>query len=99
MAEEYARDSLENLLYSVCRFKVWTERSPSFSPSQPSLYPHPHQRTSMQEFTGHYPREITVVSFGFKQDRFEAHHRAALRFPQVNQWTCRQARPAFLPHT
>lgn len=51
--EEYARDSFENLLFSICRF---------------------------QQHTGHYPRNVTVVSWAFKRTRFEL-HRAAIRFP------------------
>ncbi|KAK9469269.1 hypothetical protein V1512DRAFT_255866 [Lipomyces arxii] len=53
--EEYARDSYENLLFSICRF---------------------------HEFTGSYPRKITVVSHSFKGKRFEKLHRAAIRFPR-----------------
>lgn len=49
--------------------------------------------TSRQEFTGHYPRDITVVSFGFKQDRYESYHRAALRFPKASS-----SRPSRLAH-
>ncbi|CAG8521274.1 2067_t:CDS:2 [Acaulospora morrowiae] len=52
--EEYARDSYENLAFSICRFR---------------------------EFTGHYPRNITVVGFKFKKRRFIELHRAALKFP------------------
>lgn len=53
--EEYARDSYENLLFSICRFR---------------------------QLTGRYPREITVVGFEFKRDRFISLHRRALRFPK-----------------
>jgi len=53
--EEYATDSFQNLLFSVCRFR---------------------------EITGKYPERITVVSFTFKQERFETVHREALRFDQ-----------------
>lgn len=52
-AEEYARDSFENLLFSICRF---------------------------QQYTGHYPRNVTIVSWAFKRARLEL-HRAAIRFP------------------
>ncbi|CAG8460974.1 4942_t:CDS:2 [Paraglomus occultum] len=53
--EEYARDSYENLLFSLCRF---------------------------YEFTGHYPRNVTVVGFEFKKKRFIELHRAAVKFPE-----------------
>lgn len=56
VAEEYARDSLENLLFSVCRFR---------------------------QLTGNYPTRIIVVSFGFKQLRFEELHRKALQYPKT----------------
>lgn len=52
--EEFARDSYENLLFSICRF---------------------------HEYTGNYPRNITVVSFEFKRKRFIEFHRYALKFP------------------
>jgi len=53
--EEYARDSFENLLFSICRFR---------------------------EVTGFYPHHITMVSFTFKQTRFETMHAPALRWPE-----------------
>jgi hypothetical protein len=52
----------------------------------PQTHPIPTTTATLtQEFTGHYPGEITVVSFGFKQERFESYHRAALRFPKVSR--------------
>ena len=44
--EEFARDSFENLLFGICRFK---------------------------EYTGAYPQHVTLVSWGFKEDRFHLH--------------------------
>ncbi|KAG0491231.1 hypothetical protein HPP92_004629 [Vanilla planifolia] len=55
LTEEHARDSFENLLFSVCRFR---------------------------ELTGRYPKNITVVSYDFKKERFSDLHRAAIRFPK-----------------
>ncbi|CAN1175909.1 Uncharacterized protein C57A10.07 [Linum perenne] len=55
LTEEHARDSFENLLFSVCRFR---------------------------ELTGTYPRNITVVSYDFKEERFAQLHRSAIRFPE-----------------
>lgn len=55
--EDFALDSFDNLLYSVCRFR---------------------------EFTGDYPRRITVAGWGFKAARFTDLHRAAIRFPAAN---------------
>lgn len=55
LTEEFARDSFENLMFSLCRFR---------------------------ELTGHYPKNITVVSYDFKQRRFTDLHRHALRFPE-----------------
>lgn len=52
--EEFATDSFENLMFSICRFR---------------------------EVTGDYPQKITVVSFTFKQRRFETLHAPALRWP------------------
>lgn len=52
--EEFARDSFENVLFGVCRFK---------------------------ESTGRYPERVRVVSWAFKQARFDL-HREALRFPE-----------------
>jgi len=53
--EEHARDSFENLLFSICRF---------------------------YEITGHYPDNITVISYALKQRRFRDLHRAAVSFPE-----------------
>ena len=39
--------------------------------------------STWQEFTRHYPSSVTIVSFGFKEERFESLHRAALRYPKV----------------
>lgn len=57
IAEEFARDSYENLLFSIARFK---------------------------EYTGQYPRKITVVGLEFKKQRFINLHRAILHFPIEN---------------
>ena len=54
ITEEFARDSFENLLFGICRFK---------------------------EYTGAYPRHVTLVSWGFKQDRFQL-HREAICWPR-----------------
>jgi len=56
--EEYATDSFENLLFSICRFR---------------------------EVTGAYPTKISVVSFTFKQQRFETLHAGALQW-SVNRF-------------
>ncbi|KAI9077548.1 hypothetical protein K1719_040480 [Acacia pycnantha] len=55
LTEEHARDSFENLLFSICRFR---------------------------ELTGSYPKNITVVSYDFKQERFANLHRSAIGFPE-----------------
>lgn len=49
ITEEFARDSFENLLLGICRFR---------------------------EFTGHYPDQVTLVSWEFKRERFDMHRRA-----------------------
>ncbi|EPS61399.1 hypothetical protein M569_13398, partial [Genlisea aurea] len=54
LTEEHARDSYENLLFSLCRFR---------------------------ELTGSYPRNVTVVGYDFKAERFVDLHRSAVRFP------------------
>lgn len=51
--EEFARDSLENLVFGICRFR---------------------------ECTGNTPTAVTVVSWAFKQARFDL-HRATIGFP------------------
>jgi hypothetical protein len=58
VTEEFATDSYQNLLFSICRF---------------------------YEVTGSYPNKITMVSFTFKQRRFETLHIPALRWP-ANQF-------------
>jgi hypothetical protein len=52
--EEFARDSFENLLFGICRFR---------------------------ECSANYPEGVAVVSWGFKQERFDLHRRA-IRFPE-----------------
>lgn len=54
VTEDYSTDSLENLMFSICRFR---------------------------EVTGDYPARISLVSFSFKQERFETLHARALRWP------------------
>lgn len=51
--EEFARDSFENVLFGVCRFK---------------------------ECTGRYPQLVHVVSWAFKEERFQL-HLDAIRWP------------------
>jgi hypothetical protein len=51
--EEFARDSFENLLFSICRFR---------------------------EIAGKYPEHVTLVSWGFKEQRFGL-HRSAIGYP------------------
>ncbi|KAJ3490378.1 hypothetical protein NLI96_g1465 [Meripilus lineatus] len=36
------------------------------------------------EYTGHYPRYITIIGYEMKRRRFEELHRAALRWPRSN---------------
>lgn len=57
ITEEYATDSFENLLFSICRF---------------------------YEITGSYPTQISMISFTFKQQRFETLHTNALQWPASN---------------
>lgn len=54
VTEEFATDSFQNLLFSICRF---------------------------YEVTGKYPSKITMVSFTFKQRRFETLHAPSLLWP------------------
>lgn len=56
ITEEFATDSFQNLLFSICRF---------------------------HEVTGVYPESITMVSFTFKQRRFETLHVPALQWPST----------------
>lgn len=55
VVEEFARDSYENLLFSIARFR---------------------------EVTGSYPTAFSVISFAFKEERFEHEHAPALRIPE-----------------
>lgn len=54
VTEEFATDSFQNLMFSICRFR---------------------------EVTGNYPTKITVISFTFKEWRFENLHATALGWP------------------
>jgi hypothetical protein len=51
--EEYSRDSFENVLLSLCRFK---------------------------EITGNFPKKVFVISWAFKEARFDF-HRQVIHFP------------------
>lgn len=53
--EDFARDSFENLLFGICRFR---------------------------EVAGYLPEHVTVVSWEFKRERFEALHREAIGWPR-----------------
>jgi hypothetical protein len=53
LLEEFSRDSLENLLFGICRYK---------------------------QAAGIHPRRTTIVSWAFKQQRFDF-HRATLGLP------------------
>jgi len=53
--EEFALDSFQNLLFSICRF---------------------------HEVTGSYPDRVSMISFTFKQERFETLHAQALLLPE-----------------
>lgn len=64
--ESYARDSFENILYSICRFR---------------------------EVAGRYPIRIHVVSWPFKEERFEM-HRKALRISAAMWNFCGRGHPA-----
>ena len=57
ITEEYATDSYQNLLFSICRF---------------------------HEVTHTYPKKISMVSFTFKQTRFENLHANAIHYPLSN---------------
>jgi len=52
--EEFATDSFQNLLFSICRFR---------------------------EVTGIYPKKISVVSYTFKQYRFQEMHASSIIWP------------------
>jgi len=53
--EEFAKDSYENLIFSICRY---------------------------HEFTGKYPKFITIISYPYKHYRFVNLHRQAIKFPE-----------------
>lgn len=54
ITEEFARDSFENVLLGICRFR---------------------------EFAGDWPEHVTMVSWAFKERRFDM-HREAIRWPR-----------------
>ncbi|ORX57930.1 hypothetical protein BCR36DRAFT_344821 [Piromyces finnis] len=54
-SEEFAKDSYENLIFSICRY---------------------------HEFTGKYPKFITLISYPYKQYRFFNLHRKAIKYPE-----------------
>lgn len=86
--EDHARDSLENLLFSLCRFREASERYPYKVRETPArdhlylsilLYLSPSLCRTLHLSPS---PQVTVVSFGFKRRRFTDLHRKALRFPR-----------------
>lgn len=53
--EEFSLDSLDNLLYSICRF---------------------------HEISNQYPKDISIIGFGFKKERFIKYHAHVIDFPK-----------------
>lgn len=70
--QEHARDSFENLLFSVCRFYELTGHAPANITVV-------RGRTSWLRLKRHPPHP--QVSYSFKGRRFTDLHRAALRYP------------------
>jgi hypothetical protein len=58
--ENFARDSYENLLFGIARFR---------------------------EATGHYPKGLEMISWGFKRERFEL-HRKTIGWPEGDSRYC-----------
>ncbi|ORX85065.1 hypothetical protein BCR32DRAFT_200321 [Anaeromyces robustus] len=54
-SEEFAKDSYENLIFSICRY---------------------------HEFTGKYPKFITLISYPYKHYRFFNLHLKAIKYPE-----------------
>lgn len=77
ITEEFATDSFENL-YVSCGYHGFHVR---LSLIHYSLYYSMFSICRFREVTGAYPDHITVVSFTFKQHRFETMHAEALQWP------------------
>ncbi|KAK9096376.1 hypothetical protein Sjap_021873 [Stephania japonica] len=67
LTEEHARDSFENLLFSVCRFRELT-----------GTYPH---NITVRPLT--LDEYFLVISYDFKKERFADLHRVAIGFPEA----------------
>ncbi|KAM7518720.1 hypothetical protein LguiB_017682 [Lonicera macranthoides] len=79
LTEEHARDSFENLLFSLCRFRELTGKYPHNITVSPSFLPAPNAAT-----TGYIQQPANntkVVGYDFKEDRFVNLHRTAITFP------------------
>jgi hypothetical protein len=74
VTEDYARDSFENLLFSVCRFREYTGRYPR---KITGMHVYTMRSTSLSK-SAHMS---VVVGLDFKEYRFINLHRAALRYP------------------
>lgn len=70
--EEFALDSLSNVLFSIARFKE--SASPSQIPKVVAL-------TALDRVTDRYPQKITVVGYAFKAHRFLHSHLPSLLWP------------------
>ncbi|KAL6527508.1 hypothetical protein OROGR_016598 [Orobanche gracilis] len=90
LTEEHARDSFENLLFSLCRFRELT-----------GTYPHnitiPHRNSKLERafsamnlvktrlhnrMGDERMNDNLVVGYDFKEERFVHLHRSAIRFPE-----------------
>ncbi|PON99668.1 Transmembrane protein [Trema orientale] len=86
VTEEHARDSFENLLFSVCRFRELTGAYPQNITVSPVYST--HSRLSFPVYAAGCASLFSVfdlmevVSYDFKAERFAQLHRSALGFPE-----------------
>lgn len=71
MLQDRARDSFENLLFSICRFKQFTGQQPVHL-ILVACYQGitPCRNESSWVHAGDYPSKFTIISYDFKRPRF-----------------------------
>lgn len=78
--EQFALDSYQNLLFSICRFQECVH-STAIKQTSATCVRLNRLLVLSKRVTGRYPSRITVIGFGMKRARFTDVHRAALKFP------------------
>lgn len=65
----------------MCSFRLRDSRSKTLKPLGLSSEQETDPPLDVIRFTGHYPERLTIVGYGMKAQRYDAVHRASIRWP------------------